>query len=249
MKWTKEEDKILVKNYGKILVREILLKRSSISIRNRARRLKLKSQLKGQGKRKYICNNNFFSKPNLNNCYWAGFIAADGSIVFGRNCLKISLAIKDKQHLETFKKSIKFNGPLISDNYGMITLSIHSKQICEDLKNNFSITSRKTFSLQPPILFKNIFVLSFIKGYIDGDGWLTFEKHKKYKYLSIGILGTECMMLWIRDQLNNILELNLTSNIIKIRNVYRFAVTGKNAELIKNKLNNISTGLDRKWKL
>ena len=63
--------------------------------------------------RQHNVNDDFFNNPNILNCYWAGFIAADGCI--GRrnnNVLSIGLSSKDKQHLETFKNNINFSGPI-----------------------------------------------------------------------------------------------------------------------------------------
>ena len=59
--------------------------------------------------RKYNVNDNFFEKTDVLNCYWAGFIAADGCIIEGKkqNQLSIGLAKKDFNHLNLFKNDIR----------------------------------------------------------------------------------------------------------------------------------------------
>ena len=95
-------------------------------------------------KRQYNVDDNFFNKPNIINCYWAGFIAADGCITGrNKNKLYIGLSSKDKQHLEVFKKTICFDGPILENiikrgdkEFHTSTISITSQKIADDLYKN-----------------------------------------------------------------------------------------------------------------
>ena len=83
--WTKEEDLILIENYGNLPNKELgkMLNRTSSGVWKRASKLGLKSdriKIVKMVKRKYFCNDNYFKNLTIENCYWAGFIAADGWI-------------------------------------------------------------------------------------------------------------------------------------------------------------------------
>lgn len=161
---------------------------------------------------KYSRNENYFSEPNIENCYWAGFIAADGCIF--SSCLRINLHIKDKSHLEVLKNSIEYTGPLIDiigkpsctyhkkEAYYSSLLSIRSNKICDDLNKNFNITPRKSLTLQPPNLIDREHILSYIIGIIDGDGCLYFDK--KRNGFSLQITGSSLIINWINNQFNNL---------------------------------------------
>jgi DNA-binding CsgD family transcriptional regulator len=148
--------------------------------------------------RKYRSNDSFFSTFTPESCYWAGFIAADGCIL--NNTVKISLAMKDIDHLELFKTIISFTGNVKkykrSNGYEYCVLSITSKKIVEDLNKNFNIHPRKTFNLMPPILPDDL-VNHYVRGYIDGDG--CFAKNR----YSISIVGSEDIIKWIREVIIN----------------------------------------------
>jgi len=250
-RWTDQEIMILKENYGQIPLPDIDIPgRSYQAKRTRARILGLYSALKGQGKRQYSCNDNYFNVPNLENSYWAGFIAADGCIIKNRNCLQILLSTKDLQHLKLFARLIEFNGPIKFDNYGMAILRIYSKQICHDLKNNFNIITNKTLILKPPPLNGN-FALAFIKGYIDGDGWISIAKiQNKYSYLTIGFIGTRQVLRWIKNTLSQYIGQKLINKIFKRKNnqCYQFSIMGSNATAIYQHLEPIiNIGLNRKW--
>ncbi|KKM14075.1 hypothetical protein LCGC14_1709790, partial [marine sediment metagenome] len=45
-------------------------------------------------------NHSVFSKPNAKNCYWAGFLAADGCVVSKKTQVEVELQYKDRAHLE-----------------------------------------------------------------------------------------------------------------------------------------------------
>jgi len=149
---------------------------------------------------KNFFNINFFSEYNENSCYWAGFIMADGNIHSKRKLLSISLSSIDREHLEKFKKDIDFTGN-IGDyitydkrykkyhKYSKIT--INGKWFVDDLKNNFSINPRKTFTTKFPNI-PDDFIPSFIRGYFDGDGSIDYRGNSK-------IIGTYELIKQIQE--------------------------------------------------
>ena len=128
--------------------------------------------------RKYSVNKEYFKIPNEQNCYWAGFIAADGCVE-DKNRLSIGLKKDDINHLEEFSKAIEYtnNVKLYND---VATVTINCKEICEDLRINFNIVPRKSKILIPPNIIDEDLVACFIKGVIDGDG--SIDKNKLVIY-------------------------------------------------------------------
>lgn len=105
-RWTDEEDKILQENYGKISMKDLrcLLKRSDGAIYSRVKKFHLVGS--HSLNRKYERNDNYFSVPNLENSYWAGFLAADGGI------------IKDLNHTELIKLLKEVKVPKLKRKWG-----------------------------------------------------------------------------------------------------------------------------------
>ena len=206
-------------------------------------------------KRKYSVNDTFFKTPNLLNCYYAGFIAADGNINKERNLLSIGLSAKDENWLKTFQNDIEYNGKIRQvidrNKFKISSLAITSQCICNDLFYNFNVTPRKSLTLQPPKLEEEELINSFICGYIDGDG--TIIKYKNvhhYDTLSVSLIGTLEMCTWIKHNLSKYVgdcgciarkhELN--------KNTYTLSYSTKSARTIFEKLYSLDVPkLKRKW--
>jgi len=143
------------------------------------------------GNTKYTKNVNFFSKPNLLNSYWAGFIAADGHLSQDNGVI-ISLGTKDKEHLDKFKKDIGYSGEIKfykqKTSYTEISeynrISIYSKKLCTDLIRNWNVTHNKTYDIVFPTELTEDNLFAYCVGYIDGDG--SFNRtHGKFHSLNI----------------------------------------------------------------
>ncbi len=200
--WTDSEIQVLRKNYGKKKIKEwihLLPNRNHKTICHKAFRLGIKAD-RSLSTRKYSYNRQYFSKPNIENCYWAGFISGDGCVsrVTINNKLYWTLAIqlctKDKNILEYFQEDIDYTGlifdkiiinnykdkgRLLKDKYYSSVLRINSaKPIIDDLNKYWNITPRKSLTLQPPNINGDL-SLSYIVGYIDADGCIGLY-NKKY---------------------------------------------------------------------
>ncbi len=139
-------------------------------------------------KRKYNVNDSYFNIINTEEkAYWLGFLMADGCINErpGQDRLKLVLSIKDKIHLESFKKALCFEGPIkdYTKKSGKFIGLIHSyigitSQIMVDDLKKLNCTPRKSLSLVFPTLNKKL-IHHFIRGYFDGDGsvFISNEKH------------------------------------------------------------------------
>ncbi len=213
--------------------------RTEKAISVKANRMGLSST---RDRRWYKVNDYYFKTPNIENCYWAGFFAADGNIYhFSSPCsqdrIGLKLAILDYEHLKKFAKAIGVGIPVHVYNDTVAT-AIASSKMCTDLETNFSITPRKSMTLKPPNISDVDLVSSFIAGYFDGDGCVP-------ESTSMCFLGTYEMLYWIR---NSIAGSKSKSNICKSRNIYKWTISTNNAwDWIERVRNMDIPILNRKW--
>ena len=210
----------------------------------------------------YKCNEEFFNQNCQDSFYWAGFIAADGSVQERKysKILKISLSNKDIYHLEKFKKSINSNhiiknykikpNNLVKSESLSCEIQITSKIMVDSLKRfNIVPNKTKTYFIPEPIV-NSPYISDYMRGYFDGDGCITYcglANNRAIKQLSFSILGTEKFI----EQYNDILAKNCKINQAKITkhySVYKISYSGNNVVekiyLFLYKNNNVC--LDRK---
>lgn len=195
----------------------------------------------------------FFKNYNELSCYWAGFIMADGNIHTKRQALQIGLASKDKKHLIKFSNHIKHNNKLTyNKKTNSYKIFISGKWFANDLKNNFGITSDKTFTTVFPKL-QDEYNLDFIRGIFDGDGCITQTNQNGYIRDLIIFCGTFELMQFIENYFYNlgVITHNNTghASISKNRSIYTISFSNKNAFKILNFIyKDCNIYLDRKYK-
>jgi len=207
-------------------------------------------------KRKFNVNDESFSEYNLNSCYWAGLMAADGHITKKWDSFSIGLKESDRSHIEKFKVWLNFDGPICYNKNKYLykgveqmkysySIKVTSKKIVEDLNNNFGVIRKKSLIIKPPTKIKDDqHIDSFIKGYIDGDGSLSLGKDKTSR---LSILGTYDMIIWINERFENILGRHLPKPI-KNGNVWKIDLGNKTSRKLLQTFFNIKTPeLERKW--
>lgn len=190
-------------------------------------------------KRNYECDENFFSEINSEEkSYWLGFLYADGYVRIrrGSNEIKLKLAIKDKCHIENFKKSIKSNSEikesvdrLINKNKTYTSysasLSIYNRKLVNDLIT-IGCVNNKTFKIRLPVLSDNM-MSHFIRGYFDGDGCISKIKNRHtyrvqiasnnefindiHKHLNFGYIRNYKNRKW------SILDIHKTDELLKLK--------------------------------
>lgn len=163
-----------------------------------------------RGQIQYKINDNFFETPNLLNCYYAGFFAADGCVQENKRVCSIGLSSKDRDWLVKFGKDLCFEGvvhdSVLKEKFLISKLVFNSAKIVEDLNNNFNITPRKSLTLMPPNITEKELIDAFICGYIDGDGCICFANNgEKQKRLVISVIGTLDMVTWIKNRICEII--------------------------------------------
>lgn len=225
--------------------------------------------------RKYSYNYDYFNNPNINNCYWAGFLASDGSIYYSKKynnvSLQITSSIQDRCILEEFIKNTEYTGPLFNRTrlghknqtqyYSICKISDISAWV-NDLAKYWNIVSNKVYTLKPPNIQNIIHQLSYIIGTIDGDGSICQIKPKSIRknklrlenpYLAFNIVGTQDLLCWIKDILYSLEDQNKYKNLKIISSInnasYSISYTHQRALSILKFLKSINTPykLPRKW--
>jgi len=217
--------------------------------------------------RKIQMNEEYFDKNDdeiIGNdvMYWAGFIAADGNVMNNSNTrsyfLTIKLSKKDKNHLEQFRKCIQTNATIKDkthpskyylDRYWKKTYSstivLNSKYLVNSL-TKYNIIPNKTKIYEfPQILKEHKFVNSFIRGYLDGDGSISFKNES----LRINFYGTQNCLTNISEVITNECGISIHSPF-KNRTIYSLEYNSQDAVLLAKwlyKKQNIY--LERKFKL
>jgi len=256
--WTNEEYDILKSYYhhlGPNDIQKYLPGRTKESILKQTKKLKIKCHSKFKC-RTHFYNMEYFRTPNLDNCYFAGFISADGCI-FG-NQLKLYLGGYDKIILENFKAQLNHPGPIKEEirktpyskgkNYKYCCFYAISPQIVTDLKTNWNITNKKTFTLEPPTNLSLEQSLAYIIGNFDGDGcWMNAKN-----VFCMRFLGTKNLLSWIKDIIDKILPpINYINNInvLKYKNIFSLSMQGRRARDLHKLLLDVPLKfrLPRKW--
>jgi hypothetical protein len=247
------------------------LKRNPSSIRSLARKILdiiPKSNMgksKFGGRKPYSVDVDFFEKFSVLNCYYAGFIAADGCI-YEKNdnnkSLIIKLAAKDRCHLEEFKKNIQYVGNINSNSFKYeykgvqsfkesCRLKINNVKIVNDLAKNFEIYPNKTFNITFPIKLKNKkHIDAFILGYIDGDGCTNDSSGKP----RVNILGSNKFLSGVAKRFEQIIGKGIKVKVtIKQKNskISKIEICGNSARKILGHYYHTSLSLPclkRKWR-
>lgn len=250
-KWTTEENTYLIENYGKISSVEIakfLGRNNRKNINKHARKLGIKfPENERISQRRHYLNLRYFDIPNIENSYYAGFIAGDGWI--SNDLVDITIAEKDIDILYNFKKDIAcdYDVKIIEKQQegwsNKASLRIYSKYIVSKLLNVFNIGEKKSFTLSHPNLNDDC-SLSYIIGLLDADGWIYYTSDN---YLQLGICGTKEILTWINFIF--IKEFGISANITPNGSIYSWKITGKRAIILGNELMKIKTPfrLPRKW--
>ncbi len=267
--WTNEEIDLLKNQYGTLTARQIsvLLNCSKKRVKDKAKYLKLTSPIKGL--KTYSVNKDYFSIINDQNSYWVGLIAADGCIMkipetTGNYRLSLYISEIDKQHVENFKKIINFTGKIKIQNARLsifpngkmyetkksvgVRISCDDNQFYKDLNHNFNITPNKSLTLQSPNLIAENHIRPFIRGLMDGDGWISYDQKKKHWIL--GFCGTKNILDWIKFNIQKYVPEALNPSVLPLKNIYHIQFSGKQTFPILNWLYDgsaIETRLDRKY--
>src|ERR1700733_4833057 len=214
---------------------------------------KCANDIRSLAQTRFTHSKNFFTTPNIVNCYWAGFIAADGCIVDARH-LVVLLKRDDVGHLQQFCRDIEYDGniyygssTLKGREYGRCQIEIsNAEKIIHDLNVNFAIHKQKSLTYTHPELQGDL-ALAFLKGYIDGDGHIDVEKRKR-----LSVCGTRETLTWIKtifDEYSPARSSNgLIADVRQQGNIFAYEIGGQRAIKMLEILAAVPCpALPRKW--
>lgn len=160
------------------------LKRNNIKIDNKYHNLTL--------------NHNYFEDiDSYDKAYFLGFLMTDGSIGSTNNAISICLKADDYEILEILSNKIGNSNKLYYSARNEATMAFKSAKIKQYLSKH-NVYPNKTYSTTMPKI-RNDLMPHFIRGLIDGDGWISVKSHQ------IGFCGSETLVTQVRDYLANIL--------------------------------------------
>ena len=156
----------------------------------------IKLRTKSQQNRKYRLNEAYFEVIDTQEkAYFLGLLYADGCMLEKKHTIKIGLKSNDYKLLESLSKFIYIDfRPLeyetrkttySKNELTMSTLRISSIVMYNDLLTH-GLTPRKSLTLDFPKTIPNHLLSHFLRGYLDGDGWISVTT-RKYK----GLPGTK----------------------------------------------------------
>jgi predicted HTH domain antitoxin len=206
----------------KLSLREIseMLNRDIRAIKRVLVKHNIKLRHAGDYNRKYISNDYAFSQFTPESVYWAGFIAGDGCIYSHglgdkniNNCLTVTLASLDKEHLNKLKEFLSYNGVLY-ESETKVALTVNNRQIVADLEEKYNISNNKTNSYIPPKNLPQHLIKYFILGLFDSDGCITRSKRttkRQYKgsyVYQISFTGTKEVCEYIKNFFNSTVKIH-----------------------------------------
>lgn len=123
-------------------------------------------------------NSNIFSVVDSEEkAYWLGFLYADGYVSSIDNHIEIGLSSIDLEHIKKFAKFINFQGE-IQANDKRARISFRNKKMHEDLVSLGCLPNKSLIISFPneEQMSKDL-VPHFVRGYIDGDGYIGIHKN------------------------------------------------------------------------
>lgn len=196
--WQNTDNKLLCSRFANSSKKELLSlfpRRTWPAILAQGERLGIK---RNRNKPRLNINENYFSKWSPNMAYILGFILADGCIIKGTykgysDSLKFGVQLKDKDILEKIKIELR-SGHRISIIRNAAHLCITSQKIVDSLKH-LGITYQKSLNeIVPDVPDK--YKRDFVRGVIDGDGGISFDKRS---YPTLALCGGKNTVSFVRD--------------------------------------------------
>lgn len=219
--WSENELEFLRNNFGTMTIEEIAdsLGRTENAVQLKSNRIGLKLP------EKYEYDKDYFKIIDCEEkAYWLGFIYADGYVSIynnGRNHeFGIEIKATDDEHLKKFNRSINGNFELYyrtrkhkfktyTSVVDICSIRIYSQQFVGNLINK-GVVQNKTDILEFPKFLPKELMRHFIRGYIDGDGYISFDKRvtgNGYGYVTR--LGYVCHSERFTIELKKFLEIEL----------------------------------------
>jgi len=175
--------------------------------------------------------------------YWLGFILADGYLNEERGTLSIRVGEVDRSHLQKFCKYIGCSEELIKPAEGgfgtnCFVVSINSKEISSNLVKH-GIFQGKSGKELPNLNIKDPLKKHYIRGIIDGDGWILKTLN------GFGLVGSKEICQYLLD------DLDIPNNVYEHGTIWRVDIRNKEylRKFIERYYRDANIFLDRKMRL
>lgn len=191
-------------------------------------------------------------KNTYKSYYWIGFLMADGSINHKSCRLKLGLSIKDKNHLLKFVNYINCLNTHSYNNYS-IELQVQDKYNISKIIKKFGFVKRKSFNSCNLCWLDKInddLFVSFLIGFIDGDGCINYQTNRKDCAIRIKLHFSWLNNLQsLSDRICKILNLNSNRAIINNQGYSSLGFTNSIILIyLKKKIEELKLPiLNRKW--
>lgn len=160
-------------------------------------------------------------------CYWFGFLCADGYVNRLKTCVRLKSA--DVGHLQLFREAVGSTHSIRQvcrrSPFGLfphVVLEISSKQMSGHLLRH------KIYDIKSGIiesLHTISFLSSWIAGYFDGDGWISFKRTHNQRVCAWGICGPRPTIEFVLNEVASKCGFPLVS-VFPNGTVYKFQYGG-----------------------
>ena len=245
-KWTEKDNGYLVNNYSTESFEDLenYLGRTRASIIIQASKLGVK--------REVVTTRFGDVSPLLADSYeayyWMGFIAADGTVL-NNSRLKVSLSIKDSEHLKVLSYLLGTNLNLYENK---CAIAIQDRILIPKLCKKFDLRKKKTYNPPSIKIESDCLFLSFLAGFIDGDG--SFRKLTGRKDVNLVIkLHSSWLdnLIQYEDRVYEILKVNKSKRLSKINGAGYAELTISDNSIIRELKNRVLSLnlpiMNRKW--
>lgn len=188
-----------------------------------------------------ISNELFKVIDDSDSSYWLGFLYADGSIRSDRNEITLDLQEQDKKTIEDFHNYCKNKNIIREHNivrngktYKSFVSGFSNAVVKQNLINLGCVPKKSlilTFPNEQQV--PQEFIYDFVRGYIDGDGYIQYD-YEKHRYRII-ILGTREFLQGLMTRLDLFEYCSITQD----KNSKIYVLTISNKENVYNLLNKL----------
>lgn len=174
------------------------------------------SGINSNRKNRYVLNEDYFEKiDSPNKAYILGFIYADGYVGDSKHN-NLVISVKDFSILSFIKSELNYTGMIKETQKGGFegstpgyAIRISSAKLTSDLRKLGLFPNKSTALMCLPSI-PDEYLSHFIRGYFDGDGWVSISKRKpypgngkQYKNINTGFLGTEPFLKDAIEKINS----------------------------------------------
>lgn len=206
-------------------------------------------------KRRYALNENYFHDiDNEEKAYFLGLLMADGYVTRNLNTVTITLQEGDVSVLRKLADVLNYQRNLSyrnnEDKKSTYSISISSKRICQDLVYH-GVSPKKSGKEILPETIPSKLIKHFIRGFMDGDGHLSYIRSNEFTLCSKSIN----ILYSIRDYLEDVLsiphkEILIWTNKNTNHKLFYYKLFSQNAYLTCEHLYNEATiYLPRKYEI